>query len=286
MNEQIKLVVGLLFAIVFIAQADTLQSDSQNATGIYGDAQGVLINIDSLDALHATATPALTNGTTYSIDSLQLRIDTSATKFTDTKTVYLAVYTNRVAKNGTLSGFAGVSTNAVTLTDQSGITNVVWHFSNLTVVPESNQGDGNDERTFVFQSNNTAQPSLNANYDIPLMISQNKYIESYASVVSSGKLGADWRKNPDYILTLHTGSGTTPVTPEIPMITDITISGGVVFITATNLTNTIKYNLVRAENLTDPFTNVVDTIEATNQVNVFEDSTPLEGEAFYKVQSK
>ena len=93
-------------------------------------------------------------------------------------------------------------------------------------------------------------------------------------------------KKPDYILTLHTGSGTTPVTPEIPMITDITISGGVVSITATNLTNTIKYNLVRAENLTDPFTNVVDTIVATNQVNVFEDSTPLEGEAFYKVQSE
>ena len=97
--------------------------------------------------------------------------------------------------------------------------------------------------------------------------------------------------NPNKVLRIEvddltvTSSGGTITTPT-PVITDITLSGGVVSVTATNLSTEVNYELVRVETLTDTFTNVVATISPTNQIGVLEDTTPPEGEAFYKVQSK
>jgi len=87
-------------------------------------------------------------------------------------------------------------------------------------------------------------------------------------------------------LTVTSSGGS--VTPSAPVITDITLSGGVVSVTATNLSLTSKYILIRTDDLTGSFTNEVagSEITPTNQMSVLQDSVPLEGEAFYKVQSK
>jgi len=86
-------------------------------------------------------------------------------------------------------------------------------------------------------------------------------------------------------LTLTASDGSTTPTP---VITDITVSGGVVSVTATNLSLTANYILIRTDDLTGTFTNEIagSEITPTNQMSVLQDSAPLEGEAFYKVQSK
>ena len=86
-------------------------------------------------------------------------------------------------------------------------------------------------------------------------------------------------------LTLTSNGGS--VIPPSPVITDITLSGGVVSVTATNLSLTTKYILIRTDDLTGSFTNEIGAIlTPISQTGVFEDTNPPEGEAFYKVQSK
>jgi len=77
---------------------------------------------------------------------------------------------------------------------------------------------------------------------------------------------------------------TTPRTP--PVIIDISVSDGIVFVTATNLSERISYNLVRAKNKNGPFSKVVDTIPPGSKTAILKDRSPPEGEVFYKVEKK
>ena len=131
MKGKIKLVVGLLFATAFVAQADRLQTNQRNSNNTYGDMQGFAIDFDSSAANRATATPVLTNGVTYSLDDVAVRVATSHNKFGATRDSYLGVYTT-VNTDGTLGGFLGASDSAVTLTDGSGKNYQTWDFSNIT----------------------------------------------------------------------------------------------------------------------------------------------------------
>jgi len=206
MKGKIKLIVGLLFATAFVAQADEIRSDNQTETQTYGATQGIAIDFDSTDASASTATPALTLGQAYQIDSVQVRVNTGNAGFTNTKDVYLAVYTGL---NGTaLSGFLGASESAVHLVDQSGIVDAQWTFSdsNITVTPEANRGSGGDQRYFVFQSVNTAQTALDATYDIPLMRQSGQYANILSGIIRGDgqNPGVQGIRNPNYIATLHT----------------------------------------------------------------------------------
>ena len=71
-----------------------------------------------------------------------------------------------------------------------------------------------------------------------------------------------------------------------PVIIDISVSDGVVFVTATNLLESVAYNLVRAKNKNGPFSKVVDSILARKKTAILKDISPPEGEVFYKVQKK
>jgi len=78
-----------------------------------------------------------------------------------------------------------------------------------------------------------------------------------------------------------------PATPT-PVITSIDFSGGIVSVTATNLTaDTQKYILIWTDDLTGTFTNVVEgsKMTPTNQVGVLQDTNPPPANAFYKVQT-
>jgi len=226
MKGKIKLVVGLLFAAAFVAQADEIRSDNQTVNQTYGATQGIAIDFDSTDASASTATPALTNGVTYQIDSVQVRVNTSNNGFTNTKDVYLAVYTGL---NGTaLSGFLGASESAVHLVDRSGIVNAQWTFSdsNITVTPEANAGSGGDQRYFVFQSVNTAQTALNAGYDIPLMRQSGQYANILSGIIrgDGANPGVQGVRNPNYIATLHT----IPEPATLGLIA--VMAGGLIFV--------------------------------------------------------
>ena len=204
MKGKIRLVVGLLFATAFVAQADILQSNVQNSGAVYGATQGVAIDFDSSNASGSTATPALTLGQVYQIDSLQVRVNTSHAEFGATRDVYLAVYTG--LNGAALSGFLGASASAVTLTDGSGIVNAQWTFSdsNITVTPEVNAGSGGDQRYFVFQSVDTALTTLEA-FKVPLMRQGGSYANILSGIIrrDGANPGVQGARNPDYIATLH-----------------------------------------------------------------------------------
>jgi len=205
MKNKMKLVVGVLFATAFVAQADEIRSNIQNSGSTFGNLQGVAIDFDSTDVDRSTATPALTNGVTYQIDSLQVRVNTSHGEFGATRDVYLAVYTG--LNGAALSGFLGASASAVTLTDNSGIVNAKWTFSdsNITVTPEANAGSGGDQRYFVFQSVDTALTTLEA-FKVPLMRQSAQYVNVLSGIIrrDGGNSGVQRTRNPNYIATLHT----------------------------------------------------------------------------------
>ena len=280
------MVAGFMFATTLVAQAVTLESNDQGATDTYGNTQGIAIDFDSTDASGSKATPALTNGVTYSVDSLQVRVDTS--KFTNTKDVYLAVYTGIAADGEALTNFVGASDNAVTLTKGSGVTNAVWTFSNISVTSETNPGSGGDQLYFIFQTNNVAQATTDTSYDIPVMRQKATYVNVLSAVVRGKEShgGVQLQRNPNYIATLTVGGGGPGPGLTTPVITSIDFSGGTVSVTATNLSIGSSCVLIRSDDLTGTFTPVDGSeITPTNQVGVLQDTNPPPANAFYKVES-
>jgi len=187
MNGKIKLVVGLLFATAFVAQADQLQTNQRNSNNTYGDMQGFAIDFDSSAANRATATPVLTNGVTYSLDDVAVRVATSNGKFGATRDSYLGVYTT-IANNGTLSGFLGASDNAVTLTDGSGKAYQTWDFSNINVTVDDVKGSGSGLLYFVFQLTDSALITLDTtgNFDTPCIRDTNGSMNNDLSAIVRG----------------------------------------------------------------------------------------------------
>jgi len=159
MKEKIKVVVGLLFAAAFVAQADQLQTNQRDSDKTYGAAHGFAIDFDSSAANRATATPVLTNGVTYSLDDVAVRVATGNNKFGATRNSYLGVYTS-IANDGTLGGFLGASDSAVTLAKNSGKNYKTWSFSNIDVTVDDVKGAGSGLLYFVFQLTDSALPTL------------------------------------------------------------------------------------------------------------------------------
>ena len=283
-----------MFATTIVAQAATLQTSQQNSNKTYGNAQGFGIDFDSTAVNRATATPVLTNGVTYSLDDISVRVNTSHGKFGATRDSYLGIYTS-VATNGVLSGFLGVSTNSVHLVDGSNKNFQTWTFSNIDVTVDNTVGSESGLLFFVFQTNTTAVTSLNETFDTPL-IRDNRFTTTQANTLGSIINGATPNKvvisrAPLYKATLTiAGGGPEPgPVPPPPVITSIDFSGGIVSVTATNLTiDTQKYILIWTDDLTGTFTNEVEGSEISNlttQVGVLQDTNPPPANTFYTVKA-
>ncbi len=137
--------------------------------------------------------------TTYTIDSVAFRVDSNSGKLLDSVNVYLGVYTGLDAA-GTLSGFGGVSTSAITIVKNAGINYHTWTFSGNTVTPEASPGSGGDQRFFVFQTGTAALTTL-PTLDIPLMRSGDSYSNRFSGVLRFDGLLVS-NRSPDYTATI------------------------------------------------------------------------------------
>ena len=200
MNKKIKFGISLLFATACIAQAEIVRSNATSGAP-QNDAKGTVIDFDSTIVTKATASPALTNGVSYSIDSLQLTVHMGTSSMNNDITVYLGVYTG--LSGSTLSGFQGVSDSAITIIDDDRIKPITWDFSNMSVTSEANPGAGGDQRYFVFQTGTTALANLDAATTISLnRVKENEvdYANQLSAVLRPNGTRAD--TNPLYVATL------------------------------------------------------------------------------------
>ena len=227
MKNKIKLVVGLLFATAFVAQADRLQTNQRDSNRTYGDMQGFAIDFDSSAANRATATPVLTNGVTYSLDDVAVRVATSHNKFGATRDSYLGVYTT-VNNDGTLGGFLGASDSAVTLTDGSGKAYQTWDFSNINVTVDNVKGSGSGLLYFVFQTNSTAEASLDTtgNFDTPCIRDSNGSMNNDLSAIVRGDLANKVITNRAVLYTAHLTVIPEPATLGMILL----MGGGLIFV--------------------------------------------------------
>jgi len=206
MKTRHLLTTGVLAALITSAQAVTLVTDIFNSTDSFGDVQGVAIDFDSTDVAGNTATPALMDGTSYYINDITFRVDSSHAAFGDTADVYLAVYTT-MTDTGDLSGFLGTSATAVTITDGGGVNPTTWNFSSLAIAVTSatDPGAGTDQRYFVFQSGTTAVTTLGAadNITVPVKRAETAYASSLSGVIrTTGTTGPLTNRSPDFKATL------------------------------------------------------------------------------------
>ena len=67
-------------------------------------------------------------------------------------------------------------------------------------------------------------------------------------------------------------------------IASIVCSNGVIEVVSTNLVTGTTYELVRTKSLFGAFTNVIESLLATNAVGVLKDQSPPDGAVFYKLQ--
>ena len=218
MNKKIKFGISLLFATACIAQAEIVQS-TVSAGGTQSNSKGTVIDFDSSTVANATASPALTNGVSYSIDSLQLTVAMDAGSMTNDITVYLGVYTS--LSGSTLSGFQGVSDFAITIVDDNNRKPITWDFSNMSVTSEANPGSGGDQRYFVFQTGTTALADLSAATTVALRKRDNVGYTNQLSAVLLSKMQTN--KNPLYVATL---SIPEPATWGLIAI----MAGGIIFV--------------------------------------------------------
>ena len=163
-----KTAITHLFALACIAgtssAASVIVTDGDG--NAYGDAAGFRIDFDSTTIPVVTSTegvnagasdwsPALVSGQSYSLDSVSIRYS-GAQAVTTPK--YVGVYTGFEA--GVLSGFQGVSNNAV---DFALATSGTWHgfaFSSISLTVDSTVGSGSGLLYFVFQTGTSAVSAL------------------------------------------------------------------------------------------------------------------------------
>ena len=185
------------------AQAVTLATDIFNSGATFGDTPGVVIDFDSTDVAKSTATPALMDGTSYSINEITFRVDSSHAGFGATADVFLGVYTT--FSGGVLSGFLGTSATAVTITDGGGVNPATWNFSNpaITVTSATDPGAGTDQRFFIFQSGTAALTALGGagNINVPLMRADETYPASLAAILKDDS-GLYLSRSPDFTATI------------------------------------------------------------------------------------
>jgi len=206
MKTQHLLTTGVLAALMTSAQAVTLATDIQNSGATFGDVQGVAIDFDSTDTAGNTATPALMDGTSYYINDITFRVDSSHANFGATADVFLGVYTT-MTLTGDLSGFLGTSTSAVTITAGGGTNATTWNFSNpaITVTSATDPGAGTDQRYFVFQSGTTAVTTLGAagNITVPVKRAGTAYASSLSGIIrTTGVAGPLTNRSPDFTATI------------------------------------------------------------------------------------
>jgi len=200
------LTTGVLAALITTsAQAATVTTTfvTNNTGNSYGVAKGVVIDFDSTVKAQAPWTPVLETTTTYSIDSVAFRLNNGhGSSPAENTLVYLGVYTG-LNGAGELTGFQGVSTNAVSM-QANGYHLETWNFTGMTVTPEANAGSGGDQRFFVFQTGTTAQTLGTLN--VPTMRADSSYANRLSSIIRDDVVGVSNKivgnRNPDYVATI------------------------------------------------------------------------------------
>jgi len=175
------LIMGFFFFLSNNGFSIQLKSRIQYSKKSYGRAQGLVIDFDSITPSGARITSPLRQGTTYSVDSLSLRIDPRNEEFFSDVSVYIAVYSS-LSESEELSGFLGVSKSSVVVTKDSPNTFYTWSFSGITVTPEANPGQGKDCLFFIFQRDKMPQTRLN-DLNLPLSRSETFFKDTLATIV-------------------------------------------------------------------------------------------------------
>lgn len=191
------------------AVAESVNVTDGGAT-LYGSTDGIAVDFDASVATLADWTPDLAVGTTYSVDSLSLRLGAA-----NANTVYLGVYSG--LSGTTLSGFLGASQNAIDLNTATVNDWMTFNFSVINVTADATVGSGSGLLYFLFQTDNVAHatnPDLNINthrMNVDTTMSQ-----SLASVYALGSVQAV--RAPEYQANLT-------VVPEPSAFTLIGLSG-------------------------------------------------------------
>ncbi len=209
-SKKTYLAIGL--AIGVAAQAEVIQTGTSSST--YGDTYGFGIDFDSTTSTSdAIWTPALTNGTTYRINTISVRSGN-----TENDDLYLGVYTG--FSGSTLSGFLGVSDGTVNMSGTSGGDLVSWSFANtdMRVTSEANAGAGGDQLFFMFQTGTAALTDLSEGNQTPIRRASSSYA-ARRSVILRKDSGAQGIRSPDYAATIT-------VIPEPATLGMIAVAGG------------------------------------------------------------
>lgn len=148
-----------------VASATTIITSVANPLG-FGSTAGVGVQFDAspvaAGAANNIAISGLVSGTTYTLDSITL---TASNQATSTTQFFLGVYTGLVAANTgvtTVSGFQGVSNQAINFSLIGEGNNISYTFSGITFTSNADLADTSDLRFFVLQESNTAITELPA----------------------------------------------------------------------------------------------------------------------------
>jgi hypothetical protein len=186
-----KIIAGFIAGIMAVgaASAETVNVTDAGTT-LYGSTDGVAVDFDASAATLADWVPDLADGTTYSVDSLSLRLGAA-----NANTVYLGVYSG--LSGTTLSGFLGASDNAINLSTATVNDWMAFTFTGINVTADSTVGSGSGLLYFLFQTDAVAHatnPDLNISthrMNVDTTMSQ-----SLASIYALGAIQA--ARAPEY----------------------------------------------------------------------------------------
>ncbi len=209
-SKKTYLAIGL--AIGVAAQAEVIQTANES-TASYTSARGFGIDFDSTTSTSdAIWSPALTNGTTYRINTISVRSGN-----TENDDLYLGVYTG--LSGITLSGFLGASDGTANMSGTSGGDLVSWSFANtdMRVTSEANAGAGGDQLFFMFQTGTAALTDLSEGNRTPVRRASDSYANRLSGILTATQ--AQYNRSPDYAATIT-------VIPEPATLGMIAVAGG------------------------------------------------------------
>ncbi len=238
MNISLKVAMAWLVASLLSTGAASGSSvtATDGGTVAYGNCNGIAIDFDATAAPNAVWMPSLTNGQSYTLNSVAIK-----NASTNTGSYYIGVYTN--FSGGVLSGFKGVSdaANNFATSPNNWLT---FTFSNLNynLIVDSTVGSGSGMHYFVYQSGTSAITSPNVILGTDRFGADTYMTNSLASIMAFGGLVAN--RSPQYQATITQLVPTQP--PAVPTGLSAAGSNAAVLLTWSPSTGAASYNVKRS----------------------------------------
>jgi PEP-CTERM putative exosortase interaction domain len=151
MKKTLAVFVATVLTVGFAGAQTSTVTATDAGTAAYGDASGFLIDFDATPTLAVPWSPALVSGGLYSLDSISIRYGGAQA---NTSPKYLGVYSS--FSSGVLSGFLGVSDNAIDFTAAASESWQQFNFSGINLTVDSTVGSGSGLLYFVYQTGTSA----------------------------------------------------------------------------------------------------------------------------------